>query len=492
VKPIVARDQVALGAARCLRLALAGMSYRLFRSGITVSILGLAVAFLVHMLTFSILAERTAQSAGAELAESRQLGEIVTRIGSEDSAAKVRAALAVADPRRMSEYRRFSGVADLTSARATARALAELASFLRELPPSARAVLLGDLEPEQLLSRLHDPESLGRFTQQLRGLGIVLPALDPAALQHLLLEARPQLDDVVQQIIEGQRRAIASVKSAYPGETPEALAAHPPPDFGLVLRRAGFELEDSTIGRLEDFGARLGARQQISRLLLDGDVRAQLARRLGIGVSTVSLDVLSRSVSKLEDADWVLGLLRSADPSLQLSGPRLLELFEYWHRQRLLTAAAGERATGASPSLAEGLFGLDARARWLLGLSFLVCAVGVANAMLMSVTERFSEIATMKCLGAMDRFVMMMFVFEAVIQGAVGGSLGAIVGVLLAALRGFLQFGSLLSGALAASGELGLAVLVSLLTGVILAAAAAVGPAWVAARLSPMEAMRVD
>jgi putative ABC transport system permease protein len=128
----------------------------------------------------------------------------------------------------------------------------------------------------------------------------------------------------------------------------------------------------------------------------------------------------------------------------------------------------------------------------LLALSFLVCAVGVANAMLMSVTERFGEIATMKCLGAMDRFVMMMFVFEAVIQGVVGGVLGALVGVLLAALRGFAQFGALLGGALSGVGELGLAVLLSLVTGVVLAAAAAVGPAWVAARLSPMEAMRVD
>jgi putative ABC transport system permease protein len=259
-----------------------------------------------------------------------------------------------------------------------------------------------------------------------------------------------------------------------------------------VLRGAGFEFEDSVVARLEDFGARLGARQQISRLLLDGDVRAKLSRRFGIGVAALSLDGLASAVTRLEDAEWTLDVLRQADPSLSLSAPRLLELLDYWRRQAHLTAAAGERAVSASALQAEGLFGLDARARWLLALSFMVCVVGVANAMLMSVTERFSEIATMKCLGAMDRFVMMMFVFEAVIQGLVGGALGAIVGVLLAALRGFLQFGSLLSGAFAAVGELTLAVLLSLVTGVILAAAAAVGPAWVAARLSPMEAMRVD
>ena len=36
---------------------------------------------------------------------------------------------------------------------------------------------------------------------------------------------------------------------------------------------------------------------------------------------------------------------------------------------------------------------------WLISLSLLVCVVGIANAMLMSVTERFREIGTMKCLG---------------------------------------------------------------------------------------------
>src|ERR1700732_2760976 len=35
---------------------------------------------------------------------------------------------------------------------------------------------------------------------------------------------------------------------------------------------------------------------------------------------------------------------------------------------------------------------------WLVTLSLIVCTVGIANSMLMSVTERFKEIGTMKCL----------------------------------------------------------------------------------------------
>ena len=40
---------------------------------------------------------------------------------------------------------------------------------------------------------------------------------------------------------------------------------------------------------------------------------------------------------------------------------------------------------------------------WLIMLSLLITSVGILNAMLMSVTERFKEIGTMKCIGATNR-----------------------------------------------------------------------------------------
>ncbi|MHB1158593.1 MAG: hypothetical protein ACYC26_17350, partial [Phycisphaerales bacterium] len=59
MKHIQIADQVRLGPARCLSLTVSGMMYRLFRSMITVAILTLAVTFLSHILSYSLIEHET-------------------------------------------------------------------------------------------------------------------------------------------------------------------------------------------------------------------------------------------------------------------------------------------------------------------------------------------------------------------------------------------------------------------------------------------------
>ena len=63
-----------------------------------------------------------------------------------------------------------------------------------------------------------------------------------------------------------------------------------------------------------------------------------------------------------------------------------------------------------------------------------IAFVGIVNTMLMSVTERFREIGTFKCLGALDSFVVRIFVLEAFYQGLIGGTAGGIAGIAVATL----------------------------------------------------------
>lgn len=130
------------------------------------------------------------------------------------------------------------------------------------------------------------------------------------------------------------------------------------------------------------------------------------------------------------------------------------------------------------------------RAVWIGVISLLVTVIGIANAMLMSVTERFREIGTMKCLGALSSFVTQMFVLEASIMGLVGGIAGAIFGAIFAIViytctYGFgLVFGSIPLVSVLMFGGF------SILAGIVLSVIAALYPARVAAAMVPATALR--
>jgi len=128
---------------------------------------------------------------------------------------------------------------------------------------------------------------------------------------------------------------------------------------------------------------------------------------------------------------------------------------------------------------------------WLVALSLIVCTVGIANSMLMSVTERFKEIGTMKCLGAMDGFIVKLFLLEADFLGMVASVLGWIVGYGATALIGLFHDGAKLWPKLPA-GQVLSSLVWSLLAGAILTVLATIFPAIRASKLPPAAALRVE
>jgi hypothetical protein len=146
---------------------------------------------------------------------------------------------------------------------------------------------------------------------------------------------------------------------------------------------------------------------------------------------------------------------------------------------------------GAGYEPVDGAFGSGAKDRWLAFLSLLVCVVGIVNAQLMSVTERFREIGTFKCLGALNTFVVRIFVLEAMYQGFMGGFAGSVAGILVTSVSLMVKFGwrvvadyPVAAVALTCAEATLLAVFLSLL-GVIY-------PALVAARMQPAVALRAE
>lgn len=129
--------------------------------------------------------------------------------------------------------------------------------------------------------------------------------------------------------------------------------------------------------------------------------------------------------------------------------------------------------------------------RWLLSLALLVAFVGILNAMLMSVTERFREIGTMKCLGALDSFIIKLFLLESLFQGLVGTVLGIAVGLGLSLLSLAASYGPL-AFANVPTERILFNIALCFAIGVTLTVAGALYPAWQAARMQPIEAMRVE
>lgn len=127
---------------------------------------------------------------------------------------------------------------------------------------------------------------------------------------------------------------------------------------------------------------------------------------------------------------------------------------------------------------------------WILAVASLVTIIGIANAMLMSVTERFREIGTMKCLGALSGFIRQIFLMESSLLGLVGSVIGAVGGMLFSILIYGFTYG--FGTALQALNVVGVAAgfIASIVAGILFSVVAALYPARVASRMVPAVALR--
>jgi ABC-type antimicrobial peptide transport system permease subunit len=131
------------------------------------------------------------------------------------------------------------------------------------------------------------------------------------------------------------------------------------------------------------------------------------------------------------------------------------------------------------------------RQQWLAVMALLVCFVGITNSMLMSVTERFKEIGTMKCLGALDSFVVKLFFIEAALMGFIASTAGWLGGWIIIAVihlitDGFRAFGlPFWSGTLMQAAE-------AIAIGGGITLIAAIPPAVRAAHMPPAAALRSE
>jgi putative ABC transport system permease protein len=115
-------------------------------------------------------------------------------------------------------------------------------------------------------------------------------------------------------------------------------------------------------------------------------------------------------------------------------------------------------------------------------VSLVVGGIGIVNVMLVSVSERTSEIGIRLAVGAQPGDIVVQFLLESVLISAVGGVIGLVAGIFMVPLAATLNQGV----AVLSPGSLPLAFGVALLTGVVFG----LYPAARASRLNPIEALR--
>jgi putative ABC transport system permease protein len=126
-----------------------------------------------------------------------------------------------------------------------------------------------------------------------------------------------------------------------------------------------------------------------------------------------------------------------------------------------------------------------------LGIVALVAgSFGVINTMLISVVERTREIGTMKAIGAKNSTVLKVFISEALLLGCLGGIVGVVIGGLSSLVVSRLSIDILPTAGnvspLLTLPNIAISFFLGLATGVV----AGLYPAWRAARMKPVEALR--
>jgi putative ABC transport system permease protein len=183
---------------------------------------------------------------------------------------------------------------------------------------------------------------------------------------------------------------------------------------------------------------------------------------------TRELEMIEVKVKNVADLDNAKGELHSIMRRIRRLAPGDPDDFAINQQEQILEIV--HRVTGIIGGI--GLF--------ITGLSLFVGGIGIMNIMFVSVAERTREIGIRKAIGAKRRTILLQFLAEAAVICLIGGAIGlGIAWPLTLVMKQYIP-------ASLSPMVVSLALLVSLLTGVL----SGLAPAWRAARMNPVDALR--
>jgi ABC-type transport system, involved in lipoprotein release, permease component len=227
-----------------------------------------------------------------------------------------------------------------------------------------------------------------------------------------------------------------------------------------------------------------GKSYRVVGILADGESDNAIIMPIDSAVGIIDdaeQDVYDRIVVKVDDVDNVETVVDEIEEKLMISRHIANE-----DDRDFSVSDSLSQAESASEMMESMTIFLGA----IAGVSLVVGSVGIANTMFTSVMEKTKEIGTMKAIGAKNKDILMIFLFNSALVGFVGGVLGIVLSLVLTSLLPYLgismmrsSMGSTIAPDLMLMG-ISIAVIIGVLSGVI--------PAYNASKMKPVDALRYE
>jgi len=488
---LAVKEQPKMSLLRIFLITIASIRYRLFRSIVTLCVIIVAVAFLMNILTESIIKKSAVKKTAEILDDYRLAAKWASRLTIPDTLEKILNQLASAKETDAVYLEFFSmgrfSEKGMKEFQKESQKAAEYLKFFKNMDYSRKRRLIYHAEGIGIFDSLQKQKNMDHFIKGIKEMKFLRI---PGSLRSFkdFLNQWNRIKNKALLIHQTQIKGIAEIKNKLKtGSILEALQ-NPTVEFGNIIREQGFLFDKKIQKKVALQAKQVMQMSYLEKSVISPEIRKEVAAYLNISPAQVSITTLWDLLKKKSTAAWYLEKMKKHKfHTDDISVKQMMKFARIKLKESTLNKI--ERVIGGD--IGEGIMGMGERMSWLVLVSMVVCIVGISNAMLMSVTERFREIAVLKCLGALDGSIMLMFVLEASILGVFGGIVGSLLGFLIGFGRMAVSLGHIAISSLPLLRILSF-IGVSTLLGIILAALASVYPSFKAARLAPMEAMRIE